>query len=49
MVALIMGVTTLINVALIPLIASVFGGWLTGGLDLGGVWDKVTGIFGNLF
>ena len=46
MVALIMGVTTLINIALIPLIAGVFGGWLTGGgFDLG----AITGFFTNLF
>jgi len=44
-----MGVTTLINVALIPLIASVFGGWVTGGLDMGSVAEAITGFFGKLF
>ena len=45
MVGLVMGVTTAINIILIPLIASIFGGWLTGGLDL----SKITGIFSGLF
>jgi len=46
MVSLVMGVTTLIDIVLIPLIASVFGGWITGGgLDL----SKITGFFTNLF
>ena len=50
MVGLVMGVTTLINIVLIPLIASVFGGWVLGGGDgLSGVWSSITGFFGNLF
>jgi len=49
MVALIMGVTTLINIVLIPAIAGVFGGWITGGLDLGSVAETITGFFGKLF
>jgi len=49
MVGLIMGITTLINIVLIPAIAGVFGGWVTGGLDLGGVAETITGFFGKLF
>ena len=49
MVALVMGVTTLINVVLIPVIAGVFGGWITGGLDMGSIVDTITGLFGKLF
>jgi len=40
-----MGVTTLINIVLIPAIAGLFGSWLLGGFDL----SKLTGFFANLF
>jgi len=47
MVALIMGVTTLINIVLIPAIAGVFGGWLLGGggFDLSTIVDAITNLF----
>ena len=49
MVTLISGITTLFTLVLVPLCASLFGGWITGGLDLSGIWDTITGFFGNLF
>ena len=49
MVALIMGITTLINVVLIPAIAGVFGRWITGGLDAGSIVETITGFLGKLF
>jgi hypothetical protein len=49
MVGLIMGVTTLINIVLIPAIAGIFGGWLLGGFDLGGIAEKLAGIVTGLF
>jgi len=44
-----MGITTLINVVLIPAIAGLFGKWVAGGLDMGGVVEAITGFFGKLF
>jgi len=40
-----MGITTLINVVLIPAIAGLFGGWITGGLDLSTITDFITNLF----
>ena len=46
MVALIMGITTLLNIAIIPVIAGVFGGWITGGgFDLSTITDVITNLF----
>ena len=49
MVALIMGISTLFTIVLVPLCASLFGGWIGGGAGLNGIWDTITGFFGNLF
>jgi len=48
MVGLVMGVTTLLNVILIPIIAGVFGNWVVGGVDTGSIVNSITGFFGNL-
>ena len=45
MVALIAGITTLFTIVLVPLCASLFGGWVGGGFDL----SKITDFFANLF
>lgn len=49
MVTLVTAVTTAINVVLIPFIASIFGKWVTGGTDLSGIADTITGFFSKLF